>query len=113
MTEQKKRFGQCDRTTKTISLSKELTRINDISKVKDTILHEIAHALTKGGHNREWKLMVKIKKIIHQVWCEGKLISKHKSFWHAQTAVEKHLRSGKINNNYCIETVIKKEVNYV
>jgi len=52
--------------------------------------------------------MFNVKKIIHKVWCDKKLISKHKSFWLAQTAVEKWLRTGKINNNYCIETVIKK-----
>jgi len=51
-----------------------------------------------------------IKKIIHRVWCEGKVISKHKSFYSAQTAVEKWLKIGKINNNYCIETIIKKGV---
>lgn len=51
---------------------------------------------------------MEIKKIIHQIWCKGKIVSKHKSFYLAQSAIEKWLRTGKITNNYCIETVIKK-----
>lgn len=64
-------------------------------------------------------MTINIKRIIHKVWCNGKVISKHKSFWLAQTAIEKWVKIekiiekwpkiGKINNNYSIETVIKKE----
>lgn len=52
----RRRFGCCSYRTKTISLSKHLVSLNDIEKVKDTILHEIAHALTPGhGHDRVWQ----------------------------------------------------------
>lgn len=50
-------FGACDSARQTISLSIPLTRLNSEDEVKDTILHEIAHALTArgGGHGAEWK----------------------------------------------------------
>lgn len=53
-----KRFGCCNYTTKTISLSKKLCLLNGEPDVKDTILHEIAHALVgnANGHNYIWKL---------------------------------------------------------
>jgi len=52
----KVRFGACHYKTKQISLSKHLTYMNNEDEVKDTILHEIAHSLTKGkNHNRVWR----------------------------------------------------------
>ena len=53
----KRRFGCCNYRTKTISLSWELTQLNVESKVKNTILHEIAHALVGvgHGHDRVWR----------------------------------------------------------
>jgi predicted SprT family Zn-dependent metalloprotease len=61
------RFGCCNYRKKHISLSKHLTIMNDEKHVKDTILHEIAHTLTKGSHhNKVWK-----KKAI-EIGCNGK-----------------------------------------
>lgn len=52
----KRRFGQCNYSKRYISLSKPLTIANDEDEVRDTILHEIAHALTPGhGHDHIWK----------------------------------------------------------
>jgi predicted SprT family Zn-dependent metalloprotease len=53
----KVRFGCTKYARKQITISRELTLLNDLSEVQDTILHEIAHALVgKGnGHNRIWK----------------------------------------------------------
>jgi predicted SprT family Zn-dependent metalloprotease len=69
----KKRFGVCRMRynrkvigfggqTKTdyifigISLSRHLVKLNEEAEVTDTILHEIAHALTMGdGHGAKWK----------------------------------------------------------
>jgi len=63
----KKRFGCCKYRSKTISLSKYLTLLNDKEKVKNTILHEIAHALTPGHHHNEvWVAKAK------QIGCDGK-----------------------------------------
>jgi predicted SprT family Zn-dependent metalloprotease len=53
----KRRFGQCRHQDKAISLSEHLTRLNAREKVKDTILHEIAHALAGPGvgHDPRWR----------------------------------------------------------
>jgi predicted SprT family Zn-dependent metalloprotease len=51
-----RRFGCCKYYSKTITLSKALTELNSESEVKNTILHEIAHALTPGQkHNHVWR----------------------------------------------------------
>jgi predicted SprT family Zn-dependent metalloprotease len=54
----KRRFGCCKRNKfsgeLTISLSKDLTLMNDEEKVKDTILHELAHSLVDWGHGHDW-----------------------------------------------------------
>jgi len=52
----RRRFGSCQPTRKVITLSKHLVFLNDEEQVRDTILHEIAHALTPGdGHGRRWR----------------------------------------------------------
>lgn len=53
----KRRFGLCNHGTKTISLSSHLVKLNDENRVRNTILHEIAHALVghKHHHNAVWK----------------------------------------------------------
>lgn len=52
----KRRFGVCSYRTKTIGLSIPLVAANEEDRVKDTILHEIAHALTPGAkHGPAWK----------------------------------------------------------
>lgn len=63
----KRRFGRCSYRMKCISLSKYLVLINDEARVEDTILHEIAHALTPGhGHDKVWRA-----KAI-EIGCDGK-----------------------------------------
>ncbi len=53
----KRRYGQCLYRTKTITLSRHLTLLNTEKHVKETIIHEIAHALTPyQHHNRIWQL---------------------------------------------------------
>ena len=52
----RRRFGCCHLERKFITLSAPLTFLNDADQVRDTILHEIAHALAPGdGHGRKWK----------------------------------------------------------
>ena len=64
----KKTFGQCWTSRKLIELSRPLTELNDEEQVKDTILHEIAHALVgnEHGHNRVWQTKAKA------IGCNGK-----------------------------------------
>ena len=52
----RRRFGSCRPGRQLITLSRPLTFLNDEAQVRDTILHEIAHALTPGdGHGPKWK----------------------------------------------------------
>jgi SprT protein len=55
----KARFGKCDYRKKQISLSKHLVELNDVDQVRETILHEIAHALAPrgAGHGPAWKAL--------------------------------------------------------
>jgi predicted SprT family Zn-dependent metalloprotease len=54
----KRRFGCCNYHTRTISLSRHLTKLNTSDDVTNTVLHEIAHALAgrAAGHGRAWKV---------------------------------------------------------
>jgi len=63
----KRRFGRCSFRLQVISLSKHLVELNDEARVKNTILHEIAHALVgaRQGHNHVWR-----RKAI-EIGCDG------------------------------------------
>lgn len=54
----KRRFGLCSHADRVIYLSEPLTALNEEAKVRDTILHEIAHVLAgpRHGHDRVWKM---------------------------------------------------------
>ena len=62
-----KRLGSCHYSKKTISLSSQFIEMGTETTILNTILHEIAHALTPGdGHGEKWK-----KKAI-ELGCDGK-----------------------------------------
>jgi predicted SprT family Zn-dependent metalloprotease len=50
-----RRFGMCDRTARRITLSAPLVELNNEAEIRDTILHEIAHARSRGHHGRSWR----------------------------------------------------------
>lgn len=55
----KRRLGSCNHHRRIISMSKRLVEINDEIQVRDTILHEIAHALVDPAlpaHGTVWKI---------------------------------------------------------
>lgn len=52
----KRSFGTCNYVKKEIQLSTTLIPVMSDEAIKFTIIHEIAHALTRGhGHDLEWK----------------------------------------------------------
>lgn len=53
----RRRAGQCDYNTRVISLSRHYVRHADPEHIRDTILHEIAHALVgpNHGHDAVWR----------------------------------------------------------
>ncbi len=62
----KRRFGQCNYRTWTISLSAPLVALNSEERVRNTILHEIAHALAPGHHHdRVWQATAR------SIGCDG------------------------------------------
>lgn len=52
-----RRFGACHYGLKQITLSRALTELNDEAVIRNTILHEIAHAIAgnAAGHGYLWK----------------------------------------------------------
>ena len=54
------RAGFCDYRRRLISLSQPLALLRSLEQTRDTLLHEIAHALTPGQkHNEVWKAKAK------------------------------------------------------
>lgn len=53
----KRRCGACFHSRRTITLSRHFVRLNGEAEVRDTILHEIAHAIAgfKAGHGVLWQ----------------------------------------------------------
>jgi predicted SprT family Zn-dependent metalloprotease len=52
----RRRFGCCHISRKKITLSRPLTLLNEEPEVRDTILHEIAHAMEPtDGHGPRWR----------------------------------------------------------
>lgn len=76
----KVRFGQCDYNKHTIKLSRALVELNDEDRVRDTILHEIAHALAgpRAKHGRVW-----------QRWCREVGIEPRRCYSEANTKTVK------------------------
>ena len=50
----KQRFGVCCYSARRIGLSYQLCLLNSLEEIKDTLLHEIAHAICGSRHNHDW-----------------------------------------------------------
>ena len=63
-----RRFGVCRRADRHIGLSMKLVELNGEDAVIDTILHEIAHALSPAhvGHGYQWRV------IARSIGCDGR-----------------------------------------
>lgn len=59
--------GSCDRVHHVIKLARKVVLVNNEAGVRELILHEIAHALTDGGHNVQWR------KVARAIGCSGKM----------------------------------------
>lgn len=59
----KRRFGVCKYHSKIIGLSAPLVELNNESEVRNTILHEIAHALVGSGHGHDHVWRAKAREI--------------------------------------------------
>ncbi|HLS41176.1 MAG TPA: SprT-like domain-containing protein [Ornithinicoccus sp.] len=57
LTRARRQAGVCRYRSREIGLSAPITRLNDEAEVRDTILHEIAHALVgpQHGHDAVWR----------------------------------------------------------
>lgn len=53
----KRRAGQCRYADRVITISGALTRLHDEAEVRETLLHEVAHALAgpRAGHGPRWR----------------------------------------------------------
>lgn len=92
----KQRFGVCDYRKKTIGMSRVLLPQLTMAQAENTILHEIAHALTPGdNHGPTWKATAKaigsdgmrcgpvVKEVPHKwtLYCEaGHEFGRHRRF---------------------------------
>ena len=58
-----RRFGCCHYGSKKITLSAHIARLNDEANIRDTILHEMAHALVGRGHHHNYVWKAKCREI--------------------------------------------------
>jgi predicted SprT family Zn-dependent metalloprotease len=67
----KRIVGRCYTTRRCITLSKPITLLNDEAHIRNTILHEIAHALVGPGHGHDnvWKLMAIKVGAVPETYC--------------------------------------------
>ena len=59
----KVRFGRCLYNRKLISMSRPLVELNTEEEMRDTLLHEIAHALVGPGHHHDYFWRMEARKV--------------------------------------------------
>jgi predicted SprT family Zn-dependent metalloprotease len=103
-----RRFGVCRHRSRIIGLSKSLTELNDEARVRNTLLHEIAHALVGPGHGHDiiWKLKAR------EIGCDGercydnKVVETPKAKYEAQCngcgkVYGRHKMTKRVGNTSC------------
>lgn len=63
LSNQKERVGECRHAEKVIRYSQHYIEKTPESEIRDTILHEIAHALVGSGHGHDWTWKMKCLEI--------------------------------------------------
>ena len=103
----KRRAGSCSHRRQTITLSPHYVLNNSDEDIKDTILHEIAHALAgpRQGHNKVWKAVC-IRIGARPVRCYGDHVEMPKGQWRAtckscKKEFHHHRRPKYITGKYC------------
>ena len=80
-----RRSGACHCQKKLITLSPYLTQLNDERYVRNTILHEIAHALAwigfkEHGHGRKWKAIANAVGYTHKIVSSMRVVAPNPKF---------------------------------
>lgn len=103
----KRRAGCCKHRRQSITLSDYYVPRNSEEDIRDTILHEIAHALIgpKHGHDDVWKTVC-IRIGARPIRCYGEHVNMPKGKWQAkcnscQKEFHCHRRPKNINSRYC------------
>lgn len=103
----KRRAGCCKYRHSMITLSYYYAQHNNDEDIKDTILHEIAHALAgpKQGHNNVWKTIC-IRIGAKPVRCYGNHVNMPKGQWKAKCnscnkEFHLHRRPNHLTGRYC------------
>lgn len=89
----KQAYGLCSYRRRKIELSKHLTAVVDEDAVRNTILHEIAHALVGSGHGHDYVWQRKAL----EIGCDGNRTNNHT---HSEVITAKYMatcsRCGKV-----------------
>ena len=68
--------GRCNYTKKIITISKYLIENNNLNVIKNVMLHEIAHCLTRGHKHRD-----EFIKVAKKIGCEDKFTTPYSDYY--------------------------------
>ena len=103
----RQRCGCCNYQRREISMSKHFARLNGEAEVRNTLLHEIAHALVGPGHNHNEIWRRAAANIGAKVETTNTCASMPQPKWHlvclncAQTVAKRHRRNLDLHRVKC------------
>jgi len=111
----KVRFGCCKYRSRVISLSRALVRANSLEAARDTLLHEIAHALVGRGHHHDavWKQAAQAIGCTGERCYDSGLINTPTPAWVGQCAApgcQGHERHRRMRRAYCTRCAKKNGI---